>query len=238
MEQMTSALAVLAGNSRVQRDSYGIIIVEAQLLAFEAALKLARKELDSGMPLPTLSVAFDHHGIFRTQFLAENLSNSQKRHPRLSHLHSSIQHVFRPVAEKYAIALSDIHAIHEDSARQHLTHLLSTQEIPERLSRRILHESPAQPNADKKLTCAAITKEYFERAVVGGRKSCTQLEVFFEECKWSESLAYVRGLQLSHLLGVSARIRLNLVNISGEIIQGEWTFPRSSSQGTLTSPYA
>nr|WP_310617738.1 hypothetical protein [Pantoea cypripedii] len=238
MDLKQPGLCILAGNSRASRDTHGNIVVEAQLRAFDAALHLARQVLDSGKPLPGLSVAFDHQGIFRLQFLAENLTNSQKRHPRLSHLHPSIQHIFLPVAEKHRIALSDIHAIHEDSARQHLTHTLNTQELPERLVRRMRSGSVDAPESSQKLTCAAITTEYFARAADNGYGQDSRLEVFFEPCAWSESLAYVRGLQLSHLLGVSASIRLNLVDASGRISQGEWITPRPLEQEMSSAPHA
>ncbi|MNM44763.1 hypothetical protein D3C81_556660 [compost metagenome] len=222
---------ILAGNSRVAVGSGGEITTEAQLYAFEAALALAREHLDNGMPLPKLSVAFDHHGIFRLHFLGPNLSNSQKRRPRLSHLHESIQPIFRPIADRYCIPLADIHAIHEDSARQHLTHLLATEEIPERLSRRMLTNTPSPLDGNSlideaaKVTCAAITKEYFERAAADSQSSNVLLEVFYQDSAWSETLAYVRGLQLSHLLGVSASIRLNLVSETGTVSQGQEVLP-------------
>lgn len=228
MDQPHSDISILAGNSRVDINDNGDIIVQAQLHAFDAALRFTRHRLDNGMPRPALSVAFDHRGIFRLQFLDENLSNAQKRRPRLSQLHPSIRRIFQPVAEKYRIALSDIQAIHEDSARQHLSHTLAHEDIPERLTRRMLTEPPAtnagehQEASGRKLTCAAITKEYFERAAGDN----TLLEVFFEDSDWSDSLAYVRGLQLSHLLGMPAAIRLNLVNDAGEVRQGELIVPR------------
>jgi hypothetical protein len=231
MHQHNSDISILAGNSRVDRNDDGDIIVQAQLHAFDAALRFTRQCLDNGMPQPGLSVAFDHRGIFRLQFLDENLSNAQKRRPRLSQLHPSIRRIFQPVADKYRIALSDIHAIHEDSARQHLIHTLAREDIPERLTRRMLTD-PSPTNAGehqevpgRKLTCAAITKEYFERAAGDN----TLLEVFFEDSDWSDCLAYVRGIQLSHLLGVPAAIRLNLVNDAGEVSQGDRITPRCSS---------
>ncbi len=230
MDQQVVDVSVLAGNSRVHRDENSDIVIEAQLKAFDAALRFARQRLDEHGQLPRLSVAFDHRGIFRLQFLAKNLSHGQKRHPRLSHLAPSIQQVFLPLAEEHRIPLSEIRAIHEDSARQHLVHTLATVGVPEMIKRRMLtdmpdeksrpddtgHEAPVQ-----KLTCAAITKEYFESAAGEQRQQGTVLEVFFEDSAWSRSLAYVRGLQLSHLLGVRADIRLNLVDEAGTVSKGE-----------------
>jgi len=234
MDQQNTDISVLAGNSRVYLNNDAVIVVQAQLHAFDAALRFSRQCLDNGRALPRLSVAFDHFGIFRLQFLDQNLSNAQKRRPRLSHLHPSIRHIFQPVADRYRIALSDIRAIHEDSARQHLAHTLATADIPERLTRRMLTAAPALGvHADhgekaQKLTCAAITKEYFARAAGDHRQPNTLLEVFFEDSAWSDGLSYVRGLQLSHLLGVPAAIRLNLVNEAGEVRQGEQMTPRGS----------
>jgi hypothetical protein len=239
MGQQVKDISVLAGNSRVYLGDNSDIVVEPQLKAFDAALQFARQRLDNGDQLPRLSVAFDHHGIFRLQFLVKNLSHGQKRNPRLSHLHPSIQRVFLPIAEKHKIPLSEIRAIHEDSARQHLVHSLATETIPEMLKRRIVTDAPAEGKPRKsdmsddapaqKLTCAAITKEYFERAAGGHREQRTVLEVFFEDSAWSRSLAYVRGLQLSHLLGVSADIRLNLVNEAGNVSKGELITSRLTS---------
>jgi len=233
MDREESNISILAGNSRVFLGDDQVINVEAQLKAFEAALLLASKcrELSSKRILPKLSVAFDHQGIFRLQFLTANLTNSQKRRPRLSHLHPDIQKVFQPVAENYQISLSEIQAIHEDSARQHLAHTLATETLPEILIQRILSESNSdsllspsvidQKASAQRLTCAAITKEYFERASGHDNTQGDFLEVFFEDSPWSRSLAYVRGLQLSHQLGISSAIRLNLVSDKGEISQGD-----------------
>jgi hypothetical protein len=239
LDQQLADVSVLAGNSRAYLDKHSNIVVEAQLKAFEAALRFARQRLDDDGRLPRLSVAFDHHGIFRLQFLAEGLSHGQKRHPRLSHLAPSIQQVFLPLAEKYRIPLSEIRAIHEDSARQHLVHTLAAGDIPEMLKRRMVTDSPADKKSPlhatcgdaptQKLTCAAITKEYFDRAAGEHREQGTLLEVFFEDSAWSRSLAYVRGLQLSHLLGVQADIRLNLVDETGVVSRGELIPSRPTS---------
>ncbi|OCQ54224.1 hypothetical protein Ppb6_00535 [Photorhabdus australis subsp. thailandensis] len=231
MNQQNTNVSILAGNSRVYLDKDNEIVVEAQLKAFEAALLFARQSQDKCGQLPRISVAFDHHGIFRLQFLTESLTNSQKRNPRLSHLHDAIRKVFLPVVEKYQIPLSEIRVIHEDSARQHLVHTLASGEIPETVTRRMVSKNLADskpPTSDasyeaptQKLTCAAITKEYFERAAGDHKGQDAILEVFFEDCAWSRALAYVRGLQLSHMLGVSTAIRLNLVNEEGDVSKGD-----------------
>ncbi|PHM58809.1 hypothetical protein Xekk_01018 [Xenorhabdus sp. KK7.4] len=224
-------ISILAGNSRVYLDKEDKIVVEAQLKAFEAALVLAKKIQEKCGQLPKISIAFDHRGIFRLQFLADNLSNSQKRNPRLSQLHTSIVNVFLPIAEKHQISLGEIRVIHEDSARQHLVHILASEEIPEILKQRMVSKSTSDSKPSmsdvsyeeptQKLTCAAITKEYFEKAA--GNNTDTLLEVFFEDCVWSRALAYARGLQLSHMLGVSSAIRLNLVSETGDVSQGDIT---------------
>ncbi|MDE9495327.1 hypothetical protein KKJ09_17510 [Xenorhabdus bovienii] len=231
MNQREDNVSILAGNSRVYYNDDGEIVVEAQLKAFEAALLFAKRRQEKSGQLPKISVAFDHRGIFRLQFLSENLTNSQKRNPRLSQLHTSIVNVFQSIAEKHQIPLSEIYVIHEDSARQHIVHTLSLKEIPENVKQRMvsktladskpqtsdaLYEEPTQ-----KLTCAAITKEYFERAADDFQDTDAILEVFFEDCEWSRSLAYVRGIQLSHMLGVSTSIRLNLVSAAGGVSQGD-----------------
>jgi hypothetical protein len=231
INQPETSVSVLAGNSRVFIDKDGGIVVEAQLKAFEAALVFAKRSRDQHGQLPRLSVAFDHRGIFRLQFLADNLTNSQKRNPRLSHLHPSIVQVFQPIADRHGIPLGDIHAIHEDSARQHIVHILAAGDIPEAVSRRMVSRSLADSKpatfgaaADEpaqKLTCAAITKEYFEKAAGDHTGRDGILEVYFEDTAWSRGLAYVRGLQLSHMLGVSTAIRLNMVNAAGEVSQGD-----------------
>ncbi len=231
INQPETSVSVLAGNSRVFIDNEGAIVVEPQLKAFDAALLFASRSRDRHGRLPRISVAFDHRGIFRLQFLAEKLSNSQKRNPRLSHLHPSIMQVFLPLAEKHRIPLSEIHAIHEDSARQHIVHILAAGDIPEAVSRRMVSRSladskpatfgAASDEPTQKLTCAAITKEYFEKAAGDNTGRDAILEVYFEDSAWSRGLAYVRGLQLSHMLGVSTAIRLNMVNPAGEVSRGD-----------------
>jgi hypothetical protein len=225
-------VSILAGNSRVSLNGEGVIEVQAQLRAFEAALGLAHRHRESGLPMPRLSVAFDHRGIFRTQFLDDGLSNSQKRRPRLSHLHPAIREVFQPAAALHQIALGDIHAIHEDSARQHLSHTLALGGVPERLVRSMVAGVASPPSGEEpqvptqRLTCAAITTEYFSRAAGDAASGTTLLEVFFEESAWSERLAYGRGLQLSHLLGSTSTIRLNLVSDCGAVSQGACIAPK------------
>jgi hypothetical protein len=232
--QLPGGVSILAGNSRVSLDSDGVIEVQAQLRAFEAALTLARRYREAGLPMPRLSVAFDHRGIFRTQFLDDGLSNLQKRRPRLSHLHPAIRAVFEPATTLHQIALGDIHAIHEDSARQHLSHTLALGGVPERLVRSMLAGTAVPPAGEEpqvptqRLTCAAITTEYFARAAGDAASSTTLLEVFFEDSAWSERLAYGRGLQLSHLLGSTSTIRLNLVSDCGVVSQGTWIAPKST----------
>ncbi|WP_220485104.1 hypothetical protein [Stenotrophomonas lacuserhaii] len=165
-----------------------MIEVQAQLHAFEAALRHARVCMDEGLPQPRLSVAFDHQGI-----------------------------------------------VHEDSARQHLSHLLATGDVPEGLARRIVNEGDTAPagaggeGPTGRLTCAAITTEYFARAAGVTDQATTWLEVFFEESAWSERLAYVRGLQLSHLLGSTTSIRLNLVGDRGQVTRDERIAPRTGT---------
>jgi hypothetical protein len=78
MGQQVKDISVLAANSRVYLGDNSDIVVEPQLKAFDAALQFARQRLDNGDQLPRLSVAFDHHGIFRLQFLVKNLSHGQK----------------------------------------------------------------------------------------------------------------------------------------------------------------
>lgn len=219
MGERPNDVSILAGNSRVCLDENRHVVVEAQLKAFEAALKFADDLRADGHGSPRLSVAFDHRGIFRLQFLAEGLSNSQRRNPRMCHLHASIQAIFAPIAAQYSVPLADIRVIHEDSARQHLVHSMANLAIPEPVRRRMLLTAPDA--ASPKLSCAAITKEYFERAAGAEGDGDAVLEVFFEDSEWSRSLAYVRGLQLSHMLGVSADIRLNLVENDGQVSRGE-----------------
>jgi len=76
------AISILAGNSRVSRDDEtGIITVQAQLAAFRAALSRAVEIKDTSDTLPSISIALDHRGTFRKQFLLDGLTNSQKRQP-------------------------------------------------------------------------------------------------------------------------------------------------------------
>ena len=71
---------------------------------------------------------------------------------------------------------------------------------------------------EERITCAAVTSNYILKASVNNDNGL--LEIFFEDDYWSEPLAYVRGLQLAHILGVSSSIRLNLVNNYGSIKSG------------------
>ncbi|EIC84268.1 hypothetical protein [Serratia sp. M24T3] len=228
-------ISILAGNSRVSINDNNNIDIECQVAAFEAALKFAYKIREEQGYLPKISVAFDHIGIFRLQFLTEGLTNSQKRHPRINNLHPTIRKIYEPVSEKYQIPLDKIIAIHEDSARQHLMHIISTKDISQDIYQRLVtkvhvneiikDDSIVAQAQSLKLTCGAITKEYFDRAAGGKKDAHAFLDVFFEESPWSKSLIFARGIQLSHLLGLNTAIRLNLVSEAGEISRGEIIFP-------------
>lgn len=221
-------ISILAGNSRLDIDATGLIKIEAQLQAFRAALIHADEIRRQTGALPPLSIAFDHKGVFRRQFLRDGLSNSQKRNPRLCHLRSEIIDVFAPLAEERDIPIEHILAIHEDSARTHAEHMLNTVPMPADVRHRMVVAATERPtcgaSGNSKITCAAITSEYFCKAVDAGRSSSATpplLEVFFEASPWSEVLAYVRGLQLTHALGMPFGIRLNLVTPEGTLKKGK-----------------
>ena len=56
MDQQNTDISVLAGNSRVYLNNDAVIVVQAQLHAFDAALRFSRQCLDNGRTLPRLSV--------------------------------------------------------------------------------------------------------------------------------------------------------------------------------------
>lgn len=221
-------VSILAGNSRLDIGDDGSIKVEAQSRAFQAGLMRAHEIRRQSGRLPPISIAFDHRGVFRRQFLRDGLSNSQKRNPRLCHLHSDIIDTFGPPAHELGIPLEHILVIHEDSARTHAEHMLSTMPLPAEVRHRMVVAATEHPacgaSSAAKITCAAITSEYFCKAAdaVGAPSPAPALlDVFFEASPWSEVLAYVRGLQLTHALGMRFGIRLNLVTPAGTVQRGE-----------------
>jgi hypothetical protein len=228
----------LAGNSRVECTGEPEVVVEAQLKAFEAGLVYADKIRARTGVLPKVSVAFDHKGVFRRQFLAGNLTNSQKRNPTLAQLRSEVVEIFLPAAQKWHIPLAEIFAIHEDSARTRIEHLVKTTTLAPAIARRLVvlsdaaqAESSSVAEADagggcgSKVTCAAVTSEYFRKAASHGSDVQHVLEVFFEDAPWSRALAYVRGLQLSQILGAEFGIRLNVIGPDGEAHRGDLIYP-------------
>ncbi|WP_233842706.1 hypothetical protein [Dyella sp. 2HG41-7] len=222
------SINILAGNSRLDIDAAGAIRIEAQLQAFRAALIYADDLRRQTGKLPPVSIAFDHKGVFRRQFLRDGLSNSQKRNPRLCHLRTEIVDVFGPIAEALNIPTEHILVIHEDSARTHADHMLNTVPLSADVRHRMVVAAADRPTcgapSNSKITCAAITSEYFCKAIEADDESLeTQpvLEVFFEASPWSEVLAYVRGLQLTHALGMRFGIRLNLVTPEGTLRKGQ-----------------
>lgn len=209
MDQKNFGIIILAGNSCVYRNNNGEIVAHAQLHAFGAALKFARQCIDNGRPQPRICVELNHGGIYRLQFLDEDLSYTQKRRPHLNHLHPSIQRIFQPVAEKYQIPLSDIHVIHEDSKRQYIACRHPRKAHSQLTDSYTYYESSVK---NKTSTCTT-NKVYFERAA----HPYMRLEAFFQGSDWSGSLNYVRKLQLCYSLGAPTAIRLNLVNEVGEV---------------------
>jgi hypothetical protein len=222
-----SNICILAGNSRLNLKEDLSVGVQPQLRAFEAGLSLAGDLLAETGQLPMLSVAFDHRGVFRRQFLIEGLSNSQKRHPRLSQLHPDIVAVFEDSAGRLGISLEQVLAIHEDSARTQIDHLLETRDLSWEIRSRMTGAGESNADSRPRVTCAAITSAYFRSASSIAKESDVLLEVFFEDTPWSRVLAYVRGLQLTHSLGIATNIRLNLVDDDGTVHRGEIIHCRS-----------
>lgn len=230
-EQEPPCTSILAGNSRLDTNEAGTFTVESQLQAFTVALETAAKTRDRVGSLPAISVAFDHRGVFRKQFLAPGLTNSQKRNPRLSQLHPDISDVFAATAQRLGISLGEIHVIHEDSAKEHLAHLLKGDFFDPELAQQAFanddgseHDLQTSCNptnrSGPKATCAAITTEYFWRAARGTGKM-PFLEVFIENDAWSQVSVYIRGLELAHHLGSDMNIRLNIVGKDGSVVSGE-----------------
>jgi hypothetical protein len=234
-----SSVCILAGNSRLELKEDLSVGVQPQLRAFEAGLSLAGDLLAETGELPMLSVAFDHRGVFRRQFLIPGLSNSQKRHPRLSQLHPDVVAVFEDSAARLGIALEQVLAIHEDSARTQIDHLLETSELPWEIRSRMTGAGDSNADSRPRVTCASITSAYFRAASSIVKEQDVLLEVFFEDTPWSRVLAYVRGLQLAHSLGIAISIRLNLVEDDGTVHRGEIIpcrpepLPAYQSQGRL-----
>lgn len=223
-----SGVSILAGNSRLDIGDDGALKIEAQHQAFRAGLIRADDIRRASGRLPPISIAFDHKGVFRRQFLRDGLSNSRKRNPRLSDLRGEIVDSFGPPARELGIPLEHILVIHEDSARTHAEHVLSSMPIPAEVRHRMVVASTEHPACGAaggaKITCAAITSEYFCKAADAGHSpspTAAVLEVFFEAAPWSEVLAYVRGLQLTHAMGMRFGIRLNLVTPAGMVRRGE-----------------
>jgi hypothetical protein len=228
---------ILAGNSRVELVGGSECRVDAQLHAFDAALIRADEFRALTGELPVLSIAFDHPGVFRKQFLREGLTNSRKRHPRLSDLRPEITDIFAGVAMANGISLDDILVIHEDSARTQIEYLITTTPPTQAVLRRLIVQADSNGGYDNgddrpKITCAALTSEYFRRAArpdthagEAGTAAVRVLEVFFENDPWSEPKAYVRGLQISQALGADFTVRLKLVGADDTVHAGGLVSP-------------
>lgn len=226
-----SGVAILLGNSRVARDN-GRIEVQAQLQAFVAGLQCATHYREVTGALPRLSLAIDHKGVFRRQFVAPGLSQSATRHPRLSQLDPAIVEVFAPVARAAGIEPDHIHVLHEDSAR---THALHTSEKMGGDGRRkwIAVANPVlrcgvtcamRPESDEvseHVTCAAVTREYYLSSLREMDPGSSALEVFIEDDPWSLVSVYVRGAALAGALGDRFAIRLHLVGKQGGVVAGK-----------------
>jgi hypothetical protein len=215
------------------------VVVETQLRAFQAGLTRARQIYRQTGVLPPISIAFDHKGIFRKQFVAEGLSNSQKRNPRLSQLHTDITDVFLEVSDRIGIDLEHVFVLHEDSAKTYLSYLREQGQIPIGLVRRVFASVEDEGGFRVKATCAGITAAYFRKAAELSEQPDDEspdepvLEVFFENDPWSSTSVYIRGLLLAHELGVQQAIRLHLAMACGNIVSGKIARPTSSPKSAL-----
>jgi hypothetical protein len=225
-----SKICILAGNSRLEITEESTVRVEAQIIAFDAGLARADEIRIERGSLPRISIAFDHQGIFRRQFLRAGLTNSQQRNPRLSQLRPEVIDIFARTTEKWNVPMDAIFAVHEDSARTRIDHLVATTHLtPSLLRRLVVQSSPDKKSTNQqavnddrpRVSCAAVTSEYFRRAVPNSAPSEHILEVFFEDSPWSQVLAYVRGLQVAQALGAEYGIQLNLVDPDGTVHRGE-----------------
>jgi hypothetical protein len=168
--------------------------------------------------------------VFRKQFLANGLTNSQKQHPRLSQLRHEIVNILAPIAAEFGISMTDIGAIHEDSARTHASHTLKMNNLPVDVIRIMevkntdLDDEDTEPHltcaagSNSRVTCAAVTSEYFMRSMT---VESEVLEVFIENDLWSQINVYVRGATLVERMGSTARIRLHLVDKNGRVFGGK-----------------
>lgn len=213
-------VSILAGNSRVSLDHHkNEIIVQPQIAAFRAALIRAKKISQATQRLPSISIAFDHRGVFRKQFLIDGLTHSQQRKPRLSQLRPEIRIAFESVATELDISLSTISVIHEDSARTHANHIIQNSHVHKTLIRFMHTQQDSEEDAHSidscRVTCAAVTSEYFASSVA---KDTRILEVFFENDAWSRVDVYIRGAVLMEELGSPVEIQLRLVNKAGHVL--------------------
>jgi len=215
----------LAGNSRVSiEDKFPV--VEPQLLAFRAAVNDANRRKEQFGTDIFVSVAFDHKGVFRKQFLKNGLPNSRKRHPKLTDLLPQFSGPFIESASQLGFDAASISALHEDSAKTHISYLTSNDLVPDSIKARMVASESSDEHGDSceigKTTCASITAEYYRSAVrpVSHVAGASLLEVYIELDPWSVPAIYGRGIALAHRLGISAAIRLNIVSKSGAIASG------------------
>jgi len=229
-------ISIMAGNSRVSRDEEsGAITVQAQLAAFRAALARAVEIKAVTGQFPAVSLALDHRGTFRKQFLKDGLTNSQKRHPKLSQLKQEVIAAFQPTADAMGVSLDSIFIIHEDSARTHASHVIQTADLPDALIRMMKVDAPDDDDDDEdeethdaqggacsvgarevdRVTCAAVTSEYFLSSL---DKQSGILEVFFENDIWSQSNVYTRGAVVMREMGHDIEVRLRMVEKSGNVL--------------------
>ena len=220
--------SILAGNSRVYLDpDTGHLTVEPQLAAFRAGIRRAVEISNETGALPQVSVAFDHMGIFSKQFLGDGLTNSQKRRPKVSQLRSEIVEVFQKAADDIGIALSSVKAIHEDAARDHASRMTDRDDFPKDLLDVFLRKlNPGEEDKIeifkqsgdhyvRRVTCAAITTEYFKSSA----GTAETLEVFIEDDGWTKEALYKRGAGLMSRIGHPLDVKLFMVNKQDGYVQ-------------------
>lgn len=213
-------ISILAGNPKVELID-GQVKIDPQIAAFEEAMKVVANCRER---IAKIGIAFDHIGLFRSQFVdpTQNLSNKKLRHLRLSYLKPEIREIYQVTAEKYGVQLNEISVISEDVCRARVVNKLAGKINPDVFVERNVGcngDACALPETDEKsdfkVNCRGITAAIIDSLA----KDADEVKTFwvFDPLRVKPAII-TQGTELARIVfGTTAQVEQNVIWPNGRI---------------------